>query len=244
MKYYFEPCFVNISNENEYLSSILDTINSGSKKTFFYLNSHSYYLANKNFKFNEAFNKADYVIADGYSIVWAIKKIYRKKIDKVVFTYSFFNKLKTVFEEQNARIFILGGSEELIQKSKNEFERSYPKINVVGFHNGYFNKTAESEKIIEMINSSNPTVLIVGMGMPISEIWIQDNISKIITNCIFSVGGFLEFLTKSKKTAPRWIYNSGLEWVHRLLQEPRRLFRRYLIANTFLIYKLINYSKQ
>ena len=122
MKYIFEPCFVNITNENEYIKNISDTIISGSKGTIFYLNSHSYYLANKNQKFRESFNKSDFIIADGYSIVWAIKKLTGNKIDKVVFTYSFFNKLNKLFKEINSRIFMLGGSEEVISKSREIFK--------------------------------------------------------------------------------------------------------------------------
>lgn len=239
MKYIFEPCFLNITNENEYIKKISDTINSGSKGTFFYLNSHSYYLANKNSEFREAFNKADFIIADGYSIVWAIKKLTSNKIDKVVFTYSFFSRLHKLFEELNTRIFMLGGTEEIISKSSEIFKLNYSNINVVGAHHGFFDKEEETYKIIELINSSKANVLIVGMGMPITEIWIQENFNRINANLIFSVGGFFEFLTKNKKMAPGWIYNSGLEWLFRLLQEPKRLIGRYFIANPYLIYKVI-----
>ena len=239
MKYNFEPCFVNIANEKEYINNISDTISSGSKCTFYYLNSHSYYLANTNFKFNDAFNAADFIIADGYSIVWAIKILTGKKLNKLVFTYSFFTKLHKLFAELSAGVFILGGTEEVINSSREVFKNSYPDINLNGAHHGYFDAEQESDRIIELINSSNANVLIVGMGMPKSEIWINENLDKINANCIFSVGGFFEFLTKNKKTAPGWMYNSGIEWLFRLAQEPKRLFRRYLQANPYLVYKTI-----
>ena len=76
--------------------------------TFFYLNSYSFYLANKHVEFRNDLNKADYIIADGYSIVWLINKLYKTNIEKVVFTYSFFDNLANLFLERNTRIYLLG----------------------------------------------------------------------------------------------------------------------------------------
>ncbi|MBL1214843.1 MAG: WecB/TagA/CpsF family glycosyltransferase [Ignavibacteriae bacterium] len=238
MKYLFEPCFVNITDENEYLSKIDETIKSNSKRTFFYLNSHSYYTANKNLKFKEALNKSDFIIADGYSIVWAIKKLSGNSINKVVFTYSFFDGMKKVFEQNNANLFFLGGTSEIISKSAEVMKRKFPNLNLTDFHHGYFDKENESDSIIEKINASKANVLIVGMGLPLSELWIQENKDKINANCIFSVGGFFDVLSGSKRTSPKWLYNSGLEWVYRLFKEPGRLFGRYLRSNLFFLKKL------
>jgi N-acetylglucosaminyldiphosphoundecaprenol N-acetyl-beta-D-mannosaminyltransferase len=235
MKYLFEPCFVNIADENEYLNKIDEAIKTNSKKTFFYLNSHSYYTANKNLKFREALNKSDFIIADGYSIVWAIKMRLGKSISKVVFTYSFFAGMKEVFEQNDVKLFFLGGTSETINKSAEVMNTDFPNLHLAGYHHGYFDLRTDTENIIDMINKSNADVLIVGMGLPISEMWIQANKLKINANCIFSVGGFFDVLSGNKITAPKWLYNSGFEWVYRLIKEPRRLFWRYLKANIFFI---------
>ena len=238
MKYQLENCFINIRNNTEYLDAIQKSLSGKNKVTFFYLNSYSFYLVNKNEEFRSAFNKADFIIADGFSIVWLIKKLYGIKIEKVVFTYSFFEDMHKIFLKGKTKIFILGSQDETIEKSfgilKNDFN-----INITGYSYGFFDQRNDSAKIIKKINESNAEILIVGMGMPQSEIWIQENLERLNPKIIFSVGGFFDFLAQDKKMAPKWMYNSGLEWLHRLIQEPSRLFKRYLTANSYLILYLI-----
>jgi len=234
MKHQLENCFVNIFNNREYFEAIQNSLRGKNKVTFFYLNSYSFYLVNKNKEFKDAFNKADFIIADGYSIVWLFKKLKKVQIEKVVFTYSFFDNLAYLFSNESSKVFILGSTQSVIEKSAEVMNKEF-KINVVGYSNGFFDTGSGSAEIIERINKTGPDILICGMGMPRSEIWIQNNLDKINARLIFSVGGFFDFLTKENKMAPEWMYNSGLEWLHRLVQEPRRLFKRYLVANMYLL---------
>ena len=243
MEYQLENCFVNIFNNTEYFETIQNSLRGNNKATFFYLNSYSFYLVNKNKEFRDALNKADYIIADGYSIVWLIKKLYRVKIEKVVFTYSFFQIFADSFSKEKRKIFILGGTQSVIEKASQKMKSKF-KLNIVGYSNGFFNIKTQNDEIIKQINHANPDIIICGMGMPRSEIWINNNIQNIEAKIIFSVGGFFDFLTGKNKSAPKWMYNSGLEWIHRLIQEPNRLFKRYFIANTYLlIFILKHYLK-
>jgi len=228
---------INISNENEYINKIIKTLKNKQKKVFFYLNSYSFYLFNANISFRNAFSQADYIIADGYSIVWANKLLNKIKIKKVVFTYSYIDKLGHLFERLGTKIFYLGGSIETINKFIEKTKLDFPKQVIVGYNTGHFDLKF-TEEIIKKINNSGAEILIVGMGMPRSETWINSIKNQVEVNCIFSVGGFFEFLAGNKKQAPSFFYNSGLEWIYRLIQEPRRLFKRYLWANTYFIFKL------
>lgn len=233
--------FVNITNENEYIKYIFNTLNNKQKKVFFYFNTFSFYLINYNIKFNKAFSKANYVIPDGYSAVFAIRIIYNKKIEKVVFTYTFTNKLAKLFEENKIKIFCLGGTKGSITKFYNKIKNDYPNLIISDFNDGYFDIERETDYIIDKINNSNADVLIVGMGMPKSEIWIMENLDKINVNCIFSVGGFFEFIAGNKKQAPSIFYNSGFEWTYRLIQEPLRLTGRYFKSHLYFIYRLTKF---
>ncbi len=241
MLYNILNTFVNITNENEYIKYIFNTLKDKQKKVFFYFNTYSFYLNNYNLKFYEAFNKANYIIPDGYSAVLAVKKIYNKKIDKVVFTYTFTNKLAKLFEENNVKIFCLGGTKSSIIKFYNNIKNEYPKLIIRGYNDGFFDIKNETDNIIDKINRANADVLIVGMGMPRSEIWIMENIDKINVHCIFSVGGFFEFIAGNKKQAPSFFYNSGFEWIYRLMQEPKRLTGRYIKSHFYFIYRLTKY---
>lgn len=229
---------INISTEEEYISKIFETLKNNQKKIFFYLNSYSFYLFNKNIAFKNAFLKADYVIPDGYSIVWANQLLNNILIDKVVFTYSYINRLAKLFEDFQIKVFYLGGKIDTINKFIDKTRLNYPKQLIVGYNFGHFDFEMTND-IVEKINKSGAQILIVGMGMPRSEIWISSIIDKLNVNCVFSVGGFFEFLAGNKKQAPGFLYNSGFEWLYRLIQEPRRLFKRYFIANTYFVFRLI-----
>lgn len=229
---------VNISSEVEYLNIIYNTIKNNEKKVFFYLNTYSFYLYSNNLIFKQAFDIADYIIPDGYSIVWANKILNKKQIEKVVFTYSYVNKMGKLFEDNNVKIFYLGASEDTIQKFIEKTKIKYPRQIIAGYNNGFFDINS-TEQIVEKINKSGANVLVVGMGMPKSEIWIAKIVDKLNVNCIFSVGGFFEFLAENKKQAPKFLYNSGFEWIYRLIQEPKRLFFRYFISNSYFVLRLI-----
>ena len=151
----------------------------------------------------------------------------------------FFERLYKLFGDDRSKIYLLGGSTEIINKAVDEIKNNYSNLKIAGFYDGYFDLQLESDEIIAKINNSNADVLICGMGMPRTEIWIQENLEKLHVKCIFSVGGFFDFLAKEKKMAPKWFYNSGLEWIFRLIQEPRRLFERYIKSNSYFVTFLI-----
>ena len=230
---------INIFNENDYKEAIESSLKNRQKKILFYLNSQVIYETNKNLDVENYIFNADYLIADGYSIVWAYQKLFNKKINKVVFTYSYYKFIRKLFIGNNISVYFLGSSNANITNAVKLERKLYPKLKIAGYHHGYFDKNHESEKIIKMINESSAEVLIVGMGCPIAEKWIIENKNKLNPTLIFSVGGFFDFLAKDKVSAPKWMYNSGLEWVFRLIQEPKRLFKRYLFANIYLIYHTI-----
>lgn len=232
--------FINVFDKEQYLKSISESIKMRGEKTlFFYLNSFSLLLVNRNSEFRNSFNRATYIIADGYSIVFTCRVLFKEIIEKVVFTYSFYPEICKLFIKENKNIFLLGGTAEELELAIIEIHRLEPELKIVGWHHGYFNEKTESMKVVENINSMKSEILIVAMGMPRSEIWIDNHRSALNAHVIFSVGGFLSFYSGHKRIAPKWMYNSGFEWIFRLIQEPRRLWKRYLMANSYLIFKII-----
>jgi len=227
---------INISNENDYLEAISSSKNNGQKIIFFYLNSHVLYEARTTPELEKIICSCDYLIADGYSIVWIAKKLLEKEIQKIVFTYSYFKFIRNYFIQNNIPIFFLGSTQNNIEKAVQMEKDNFPNLKIAGYHHGYFDKKLESNKIINAINKSKATALVVGMGCSIAEKWIVESKGKLNPNLIFSVGGFFDFLAKDKIIAPKWMYNSGFEWVFRFLQEPRRLYKRYLFANTYILF--------
>lgn len=227
---------INIFSENDYKDAIESSLKNNQKKIMFYLNSQVIYETRINLDVKKYILKSDYLIADGYSIVWAYTKLFTRNIKKVVFTYSYFEFIRELFIKNNSTIFFLGASKPNIQKAVKMETSNFPNLKLVGYHHGYFDMSFESDKIIKSINKSNAEVLIVGMGCPLAEKWIIKNKEKLNPNLIFSVGGFFDFLAKEKISAPKWMYNTGFEWLFRLAQEPKRLFKRYLISNLYFLF--------
>ena len=238
MKSAFLSTFINIRNEEEYEKAILSTLDSNvGTKTFFYLNSHSFHTVETNPEFAAAFNSADFIIPDGYSIVLATKLLNGQKLKKVVFTYFFLERLAQRLAERKSKVYFLGTTSENLKRAISTIEKSFPEIQIAGFRNGFFNDS-ESGEIIEQINSSEADILIAGMGIPKSEIWLAEHKNELAVKCAISVGGFYEYVAGHLKLAPGWIYNSGTEWLYRLVQEPKRLWRRYLSANSYFIFRI------
>lgn len=135
---------------------------------------------------------------------------------------------------QNVRLFLLGGnSDESAQLAKSALNRKSGSEIVVGACSppfGFESDSAETERIIRLVNASGATALAVGVGAPKQEKWIQRNRHRMAgVKLFFAVGATIEFQAGTVKRAPRWVIVAGLEWLYRLLQEPRRLSKRYLV---------------
>jgi len=236
-KYFIGETFVNIKTQNELFEQIKLSLARKEKKIFFYLNSYSFYLVHHNKEFKSAFNSADFILIDGMSIVYLLKKYKYQKVQKVTPNHSYFNFLEDFYIKNKTKIYLLGTKEEnvflasqrLIQKG----------VNVVGFNNGFFENSATSE-IINKINLSQPEILIVGLGMPKCEQWIYENKFLFGNYIIMSVGNLIDIFSGKSKIAPNFLFNSPFEWIYRLLKEPKKLFKRYLVSNFFIIEKTIN----
>lgn len=230
---------INIKNELDYLNAIESTLALNEKKTFFYLNSYSFYLMNVDLKFRDVFLKADYLYVDGSSVVIAMKLLCNTIIEKVTFNHSFYNGIDRYLALKKVRLFLLGSTDERLKKAIENLNNNLNGIEVVGAHNGYFNTEKETSIILKMIEDSQPDILLVGLGMPIAELWIADNFNSLKVKCVFTVGNFFDLLSGEIKLAPNILFNSGLEWIYRILQEPFRLLPRYMKANSFFIWRLI-----
>jgi N-acetylglucosaminyldiphosphoundecaprenol N-acetyl-beta-D-mannosaminyltransferase len=118
-------------------------------------------------------------------------------------------------------------------------EKQYQGLKIVGENNGYFEKnTIEEKNIINSINESHADILLVGLGAPFQEKWIHSHRKELSSKILMGVGGLFDFYSGNIPRAPLWIRKMGLEWTYRLYQEPRRMFKRYVIGNPLFIYRV------
>jgi N-acetylglucosaminyldiphosphoundecaprenol N-acetyl-beta-D-mannosaminyltransferase len=142
--------------------------------------------------------------------------------------------------KNNWKIFYLGSKPGVIEKGVERLRKTYPGLQIEG-HHGYFSKDLaqqDSERVIERINGFRPDVLFVGMGMPIQEHWILDHLNELDTCAVLHCGGLMDYIAGVVPTPPRWLGPIGLEWLFRLITEPVRLWKRYLLEPVLLFFLL------
>lgn len=179
-----------------------------------------------NEKSKKKYSESDYIIADGWPLVAVgrMKKISVSRITGV----DLMDNLLGVADKKGYNVFFLGSTEETLNKLELNIKRTYPGINMLGTHHGYFDEN-NCEDVIKLINANKTNILFVGMGNPKQEIWIRENIQYLNCNISVGVGGAFNIFSGDISRAPKWIQNIGMEWFYRFLNEPTRLFNRYFI---------------
>jgi exopolysaccharide biosynthesis WecB/TagA/CpsF family protein len=188
-------------------------------------------------EFKTIYDKADLVLADGMPIVWA-SKLLGKPIKEKVSGSDLFPKLCEHASINGYSIFLLGAALGVAEKAAKKLIEMYPKLNIVGTYSpsfGFENDKEENEKIIRMIKESKPDILFVGVGAPKQEKWIFKYKNKYNVPVSLGIGASFDFIAGNIKRAPKWMQNCGLEWFYRLLKEPKRMFKRYIIDDSKFI---------
>jgi N-acetylglucosaminyldiphosphoundecaprenol N-acetyl-beta-D-mannosaminyltransferase len=182
-------------------------------------------------------NRADLLLADGVPIVWA-SRLQGMALPERVNGTDLMEKMVEVAAERGYAVFLLGASQQLVEAAAQQFKRKHPGLRLVGVRNGYFSDD-ESDEIVEQINACNPDLILLGMGTPQKEIWGDGNLNKVNALVCQGVGGSFDVIAGATKRAPRWMQVSGLEWFYRFLQEPRRMWKRYLFTNSLFLWLVI-----
>ncbi|MDK2594741.1 WecB/TagA/CpsF family glycosyltransferase [Pseudoalteromonas obscura] len=131
--------------------------------------------------------------------------------------------------------FLLGAKEGVAQKAGESLQKQYVGLDIRGAHHGYFNS---DDDIIEQINQSGATILLVALGSPRQELWLAKNKHRLNCQCALAVGGLFDFFSGAIPRAPLWMRELGLEWVWRLMQEPKTKFNRYVIGNPVFLFRV------
>jgi N-acetylglucosaminyldiphosphoundecaprenol N-acetyl-beta-D-mannosaminyltransferase len=207
------------------------------KKTYIVTpNAAHIVLLQKDKEFYEIYKNAELVLADGISIVWA-SKILGTTLKERVTGADLFREICEIANRMGKSIFILGGVNESEKIAENKLKKMYPDMKVYSYSPpfGFENDSMESNKILNMINIPEADILFVCVGAPKSEKWFYKHLNVLNIKLICSFGAALDFFAGTKKRAPEWVQNIGLEWFWRLVQDPERLWKRYLVGNIIFI---------
>ena len=188
--------------------------------------------AQKDREFFDILKSAKLATPDSVGVTLAGKK-QKKPFKERIPGQSYLRKVFEVGEKEGWTFYLLGGEGDVPKKAKEHLEGIYPKAKIVGFHEGFFKEDSE-EKVIEEINSLKPNVLFVAMGAPMQEKWIYENRNKLKVDIAAGQGGTFDYEAGTVKRAPVWMQKCGIEWLWRLIKEPKRIKRMIVLPIFFL----------
>lgn len=201
------------------------------------VNADKINLCQKNEKLKEIVNGCGIINADGASVILASRYL-KQNLPERVAGVDLMLDLISLSEKKNYTVFLLGAEEEVVQETKIKLLNLYPDLKIVGVRNGYF-KNDEWDSILDEIEDVNPDFVFVGITSPKKE-YIVDYFQKKGSKAVYmGVGGSFDVISGKLKRAPLWMQKSNLEWLYRVIQEPKRLFKRYFIGNIVFINKIV-----
>jgi len=177
---------------------------------------------------------SDIINPDGQAVVWASKLLGQPLPERVSGIDLMQNLVKLAYEK-HYKIFFFGAKEEIVKGVVDKYSAMYNSSIIAGYRNGYFKKDKE-EGIAKQIAESGADILFVAISSPTKEIFLNIYKDVIDTPFIMGVGGSFDVVAGKVKRAPLWMQKAGLEWFYRVLQEPRRMWKRYLVTNTLFIW--------
>ncbi len=188
----------------------------------------------------KALNTSERVAPDGMPLVWAGKLFCKSQIERCSGPDIMEALLKQTELKGNSHYFY-GSTQDTLSRLQLKLQEKYPSLIIKGMYSPPFRAISieEDEAIIHEINELNPDYIWIGLGAPKQEVWMYEHKSCLNRGVLLGVGAAFDFLAGSKKRAPLWMQRIGLEWLYRLLQEPRRLGRRYLVTNVLFILELL-----
>ena len=227
---------VSADEVHEFIGKV---IRDRQKAIVLHLNIYGVNLALELKWMKDFFNESQLVFCDGDGVRWGTRLLGLPVPPKITYDRWIW-QLADFCEKKHFRLFFLGGKPSVASLAVERLREKYPGLEVVGVRHGYFEKEgSENEDIIAEINRQKPDILIVGLGMPIQEKWLMDNWEKIDANIFLTGGAVFDYASGKAKRAPRWMIRLQLEWLFRLLQEPRRLFLRYAIGIPYFLFRVI-----
>jgi exopolysaccharide biosynthesis WecB/TagA/CpsF family protein len=201
-----------------------------------FLNTHCVNVSFSDPAYRDSLKHYSRIFADGTGVRVAARCIGMQLRDNVNGT-DMFPLLCQEAEAQKLGLFLFGGADEIAGRAAASMSRCYKDLAICGTHHGYVIGSEEEQKLIDKINGSGARILLVGLGVPLQELWIARNYHRIDVPVILGVGGLFDYYSGRRSRAPRAFRRAGIEWVWRLLLEPKRLSLRYLAGNvSYLIH--------
>lgn len=220
-------CYIDNLTMEETLGRVEQLIESRVPHQHVVVNVDKIVKAHRDPQLRQVINECDLINCDGMPVVWA-SRILGKPLKERVTGIDLFDALMRRAAEKSWRVFLLGAKQEVVVAVKRHYEEMCPKLCVAGIRNGYWIEQEEAA-VVQEIKNSRADLLFVAISSPKKEQFLKRYQSEMQVPFAMGVGGTFDVIAGLVKRAPIWMQRSGLEWLFRFLQEPRRMFRRYFI---------------
>lgn len=184
----------------------------------------------------DSVTQCDVINIDGMGVVWGAR-ILGHHVPERVAGVDLFYELNAMAEKESFPVFYLGAKQEVVDETKMRMQKKHPSLNVVGTQNGYF--WGNEQGVVEQIKASGAKLLFVAITSPKKENFINKWKDDLGVNFVMGVGGTFDVVAGRVERAPKWMQSAGLEWLFRVIQEPRRMWKRYLVTNSQFLFLLL-----
>lgn len=179
----------------------------------------------------------DIINIDGMGVVWGARFLGHDVTERVA-GVDLFHQLNGMAEKEGFPVFYLGAKDEIVSKTASIMEAQHPNLKIAGYHHGYF--WDDEESLVEEVRKSGAKLLFVAITSPKKENFINKWRDQLGVDFVMGVGGTFDVVAGKVKRAPMWMQRSGLEWLYRVLQEPRRMWKRYFVTNSKFAWLLLS----
>lgn len=208
-------------------------ITSRARALVLHANVHGLNLARREPWLRDLLNRAEIVFCDGAGVMLGARILGGFIPERITYA-DWIWRLATFAAAEGYSIFLLGARPGVAEQAAAALTRHAPELRIAGTHHGYFDKRPDSPEnaaVVAAINAARPDILIVAFGMPLQERWLEQNWPALSAHIGLSAGAALDYASGDLRRGPRWLTDNGFEWLARLLIEPRRLWRRYVLGN-------------
>lgn len=216
----------------------------GGARRVMYVNAHVLNQSQENPELHEALVSADLVYCDGYGVRLAAKAM-EAEVPHRMTGADWVWGLSSLCETAEVSVYLLGSDPGVAAEAAERLHRWYPRLRISGTHHGYFELGSEhDQRVVEDINARRPDIVLVGMGSPKQEQWVQRHAHELDTDVLWTVGALFDYVSGRVPRAPAWLADNGLEWIFRLAIEPNRMWRRYLLGNPVFVGRVMTQARR
>lgn len=231
---------VSLTTVQNLHDTLKDVIDRGDKQYILNVNVHALNIAFRKPDFRQVLNNSRLTFCDGAGVALGARILGHRIPPRITYA-DWMWQLAEFAAENRFTLFLLGARPGVSDRAAVALRQRVPDLRVVGTHHGYFDARRASPdncRVVELVNSARPNILIVCFGMPKQEEWLSENWDELNVNVGLTGGAALDYVSGQLRRGPKWMTDHGLEWLARMIIEPRRLWRRYLLGNPVFLWRI------